>query len=201
MGTPSPADFVAPDFGRPLDVSAGIAQLPLGGSIRGMYLQSVVDLCAAAGRPLPPRPVYTALKDYPLVDHVRLVVEAARLAHPDVPVREGLRRIGRGTYDVMAATLIGRVVFGVLGKDIARVTRLVAKAYEISGRGMTASLVDAGEDWSHVRLEGHTCLVDSYHVGAFEGVLRARNVEGEVRVHELSPTTTDFFTVWKNAPA
>jgi len=200
MVTPFPAGFASPDFSRPLDVEAGVSQLPIGSSIKGMYLQSVVDLCVSTGRPLPPRPVYTAFKDYPLVDHIRLLVEAARLVHPDVPLREGLRRIGRSTYDVMAATLIGRVVFGVLGKDIARVTRLVAKAYEISGRGMTATLVDAGEDWSQVRLEGHTCLVDSYHVGAFEGVLRACDIEGEVRLHEVSPTTTDLFTVWKNAP-
>ncbi|HEY1100342.1 MAG TPA: DUF2378 family protein [Myxococcota bacterium] len=191
-----PAGFRRPDFARPLDVEATVAALPLGGAIKGMYLQAIADLCAKSGKTLS-QSSFTAFKDYPLALQTRLGVEAAQLMHPDVPVREGLRRIGRTTYGVLSSTLIGRVVFGVLGRDIAKVTPLAAKAYDVSGRGLDATVIEQGDGFSHIRLEGHACLIDSFHVGAFEGVLDFCGVDGEVFLHEVGPTTTDLFTIWQ----
>jgi uncharacterized protein (TIGR02265 family) len=57
-------------------------------------------------------------KEYPVDEHVRLLAAAADALYPGLPRRHVFVLLGRGAYVMMIETLIGRVIFGVLGRDI-----------------------------------------------------------------------------------
>lgn len=190
-----PPGFTIPDFNVPLDVDAVVAP---DGFSKGMFLQNVVEQCVAAGRPIPFGP-YVAFKDYPAAEHLRLLGTAARTLFPDVSAREGLRRLGQHSYDALSSTFIGKVVFGVLGNNVRAISKLASKGYEISARNiLNATVLDGGDDYSLIALEGHTPLVDSYHYGAFEGVLRFCEVQGSVYCKTINDHRVEMFTTWKN---
>jgi uncharacterized protein (TIGR02265 family) len=172
-GVALPPGFALPDHTSPLDVDELCERLPRTVMIRGMFLQGLVDMCAKRGKPLAGHSGYIAFKEYTVQTHVRLVADAAAALYPELPLRRAFAVLGREAYGVLVDSMIGRVVFGVLGRDIHRITRLVNKAYEVSGHGVTATLLDLGSHHSHVRIDGAVGLVDTYHLGAFEGVVDA----------------------------
>jgi len=196
MAPTVPPNFVLPDLESPIDVDALVTRMDAAGvRIRGMFMQGLVDECAKKRLPLGLGP-YILFKDYEVAEHLKLLSAAADALHPGVPRRRAFMLLGRSAYTTMTETMIGKVVFGVLGRDIRRVTRLVGKAYEIGGRGVTAKLIDMGDDWSHVRIEGAIGLVDNYHVGAFEGVLQTCGLTGTVHC-KLHDTGGELFTTWR----
>jgi uncharacterized protein (TIGR02265 family) len=196
MAPSVPAGFKKPDMDSPLDIDALAARMTTV-RIRGMFMQNLVEECTKRGKPLSMGP-YIAFKDYDVKEHLRLLRGAAEVLHPGVPLRRAFRSLGRSAYETMTQTMIGKVVFGVLGRDIVRVTKLVGKAYEIAGTGVSATLIEMGNDWSHVRIDGAIGLVDNYHVGAFEGVLSTCGQTGEVhcKVHDGGG---ELFTTWRRA--
>lgn len=187
--------FDVPDFHRPLDLDAELAAVSAASTTKGFMLDSIVsDL---RERKLAPADVgsFIGFKDYPTRDYMRLAVQAAGLMWPDLPLREGIRRVGQRAYPQMVSTLIGRVVFGVLGKEIGAITRMVHKAYAISGSHSRATLHGQTPTSSHIRLDD-VAFPDCLQVGAFEGVLVVCGLEGEVRVKRLGPAAVELSTQW-----
>ena len=153
-----------------MDLSAVVATCKPDSTSKGRFLQGILDEVKKAGAVVEGPSQYIAFKDdYPIAEHVTLIANAARAIYPALPLREGMRRLGWLSFATIRDSLIGRVVFGVLGTDIQAITKLVSKAYEISGKGGQAELIDLYPDASRIRLRGFV-LVDTYHVGAFEGV-------------------------------
>ena len=181
-------------------MAAEKAALAPGSAIKGMFAQGICGMLQERGLTPAVRASWIGFKEYPLGEYVDFLLDAGAKLHPDAPPREGLRRLGRTAYDSMASSLAGRVVFGVLGKDIVAITRIVSKAYELAGRGSRATLLAQSPRHSHVRLE-NVAFADCYQVGAFEGVLDACGQEGEVRVRQLDAATWELFTTWAPKPA
>jgi uncharacterized protein (TIGR02265 family) len=197
MAPPVPAGFVKPDLASPISLEALLREVSNNDvRVRGMFMQGVLELCAKQSKPITGFGPYIAFKDYEVKHHVELLAAAAKVLHPNEPLRSAFRMLGRTAYDTMVETMIGRVIFGVLGRDIVRVTKHVAKAYEIAGRGVTARLLELGPDYSRVAIDGAIGMVDNYHVGAFEGVCAACGQSGEVWA-KVNDNGGELFTVWR----
>jgi uncharacterized protein (TIGR02265 family) len=196
-GPQPPAGFALPDPARPLDVDEICATLPSDIVLRGMFLQGVVDMCAKRGQPLVGFGPYIAFKEYPVATHVRLLAAAGRALYPQDSARRAFQLLGRDAYSTLVDTMIGKVIFGVLGRDIVRITRLVGKAYEVAGRGVTATLLEMSDRHSHVAIDGAFALADNYHVGAFEGVVDVCRRTCTIWT-KPTPRGAELFTVWSD---
>lgn len=187
--------FVRPDLSRPIDLAAQKKLVQPGGTVKGMQLSAIVEECRRRGRPLESRR-YVAFRDYPGEELLELLVRAAERVYPDVPPREGLRRLGRVAYPTLRESLVGRVVFGAVGRDIHAVWRLVSKGYELSNNSGTATLLELTETEAVLRLEGMYSFVDAWHVGIVEGAVEIYGFVPEVLVHLTTPTSADFWVRW-----
>lgn len=190
-----PPGFGTPDTAQPFDIAAAMARVPPHATAKGLFLQPIVDACATNRTPISRGP-YIAFKDYPRTELMALLVDAGEQLYAEHPMRERFRLLGLGSYDRLEATLVGRVVFGVLGKDIRAIARRAPKAFEISGAGLTAEVLSTGDHHSHIALCGDVVLAAHYEFGAFQGVLRFCGVRGEVRLREVSTERVEFFTIW-----
>ena len=191
-----PDGFTAFSFTQDIDLDAVRRTISAGSVVKGMFLGSVVEAVTAAGKTLPRADRFLAFKDYPSETQLDLLVDAARALHPDVPLREGIRRIGAGAYPALVSSMIGKVIFGVLGTDITKITKLVHKAYEISGKPARATLIDLSANHSLVRLD-QTLLPDCYQVGIFEGVFRLCGKVGEVYGRALTDESWELYSRWR----
>jgi len=195
--TPPPG-FAVPDQTRPIDVDKLCAEMPADAFVRGMYMQGVLTLLERAGKKLDGHGPYIAFKEYHVINHVRLIADAAPALYPKEPLRRAMNLLGRDAYGTLVDSMIGRVIFGVLGRDIVRITKLVGKAYEVSGRGVTATLLEIGSNHSHVRIDGAYGLVDCYHLGAFEGLCDACGRSCVIYTKQTD-RGGELFTVWSDA--
>lgn len=184
------------DWRAPIDLDAGRAAIPPGALSKGFLLAGVVKGCERRGKKLDVGKSYIAFKDYPTTEYADVCERAARLLWPDESMREGLRRVGHMAYPDLADTLLGRVVFGVLGKDIKAITRIVDKAYSISGNRGRATVTSLGDTWSTIKLED-VVHVDALQVGAFEGALMACDLDGDVKIKRLGPGAAELHTSWR----
>lgn len=182
-------DFHPPRFSQPVDLDAHLRKLPAGATCRGLYfLTPLAQLQRVAPQHELLRPGqlggrrYVAFSTYPYADFLRLLVAVAPVIHPGLPPGEGLRRLGQGGYDALLSNHIGRVIFGVFGRDFERVVMAGPRGYDVSVNfGSLRSELVAPR---HVRYHftGRPIFLETYQVGIIEGGMRACKVAGEVRV-------------------
>src|SRR5262245_17235810 len=129
---PLPPGFVPADDHGPLDLDYRIAHVPAHAVVKGMFIRRLVDDAAKHGHTLAVKERLIAFKDYPVPVYLNALVEAARVLHPSEPPRRALRLLGHGVYPQLVDSMIGKVVFGVLGRDIHSILRVASKAYEIA---------------------------------------------------------------------
>jgi uncharacterized protein (TIGR02265 family) len=187
--------FVKPDLAAPIDVAAQKRLVQPGATVKGMQLAAIVAEAKRRGVTLEGRR-YVAFRDYPGEELLELLALAAARVWPDAPPREALRRIGRVAYPTLKASLVGRVVFGALGRDIEAVWRLVSKGYELSNNTGRATLLELTRSEAFVRLEGMYSWVDAWHVGILEGAVEIYGLDPQVLVDVKSPTSADFWVRW-----
>ena len=87
----------------------------------------------------------TKAAELSLTEHLEALVKTAELLHPDADLREGLRRVGQTAYPTFVQTMLGRVLFGVLGSDAllpAALEGLFAKVLQPFERRLTGQGVD-----------------------------------------------------------
>jgi uncharacterized protein (TIGR02265 family) len=187
--------FVTPDTTGPLDVAAALERCPPEATTRGMFLADIVEALQKKGLPVPAT-TYHAFGTYPQRDFITVAAAAAKALYPELGEREGLRRLGRLAYPIFADTMIGKVMFGVLGNDVGAVMRVSPGAYEAVLSHGRAELMDSGPRHARVRLSNVATFLDSYQVGVFEGTLLACKVPGTVKVRLESPVTGEFLVEW-----
>ncbi len=174
------AKFAPPDWLAPLDVDDHLAAIPPAATVKGMFFSGAVDVVrrqtgkdAGKGR-------YIPFKDYPLIEHARTLVDCAQAAFPTLPVRQGLRRLGNEAYSIFVASLAGKAIFGIAGRNWEAALALVSRAYAITGPVGRAEVAEIQPMRVVIALRGIWNFADSYHVGVFEAAMQQFGKKGEV---------------------
>jgi uncharacterized protein (TIGR02265 family) len=189
-------DFSPPDFTEPLDLAERLTQVPRGHSIKGMFLQSLVDQAKAAAGRTPGRGRYLPFKDYTFTEWMELMVECAACAHPRVTAREGMRRLGQKAYPTFTESTLGKVVMSVAGIDLVSAFRLTPRIYGMSGKSGTVEITNLAEGRAVVHLRGMWDFPTAWHVGVFEGGIRAFGKTPLVKVRSFSKCDADIEARW-----
>jgi uncharacterized protein (TIGR02265 family) len=186
-----------PPWAAPLDPETTIAAIPPGASMKGMFLAAMVARAAEAGVALPSaRARYTPFHWYPLAEHCTLLVEAARGIWPQEPLRQGLRRLGRGAAPALMSSTLGRVMVGV-AEGPAGVVNEMAKAFSLVAQPGSIELTQSGPTHAIVELRDIHFFADSHHVGVYEGALRfAQAREPSVTMRWLGPANLALCCRW-----
>lgn len=188
--------YLSPAELGPIDVASRIDAAPADATVRGMFLEELVEGAHAAGATDFRRRAYTSFGRYPMREYMQLIVEASTAASPSAPLREAMRALGRRTYPRFAATMIGSAIFSIAGRDFEKVAGLAGRAYGVS--------VSPGEVKATTLKPGHTRVQlrqiwpfpDAFQIGVWEGALMACHTEGEIRVKVLSESDVDFDIRW-----
>lgn len=197
------APFVRPDFLSDIDLPPLLAAVPSDATCKGMFLADIVEAVRKRtnGREhelltLVGREKYLAFGDYPLREHVLLTAHAAKLLYPHVPSREGARRIGQAVFPAFSESMIGRVIFGVVGKDLDRIFEVAPRAYQrtLSHGRILASFVGP-RHWRY-RFEGYYSHLDTFQVGVIEGPILAAGKTPHVRTRIDSPFLGELDIHW-----
>lgn len=189
-------DFVIPDPNAPLDLAERLASLPAQATVKGMFFQTMSGQAFAASGQLPGRDRYVAYKDYPLREWIELLLKAARLTFPRVPVREGLRRLGQESYPTFARSTVGRVLMAAAGNNLGAALRLAPRAFSLTTNTTQCEVVAMADTRAVLRVTRAWDFIEALHVGVFEGTMRSFQRTGLVRVRILSLSSADFEITW-----
>lgn len=187
--------FRDPPWNSPLDAQREIDSIPVNAQIRGMFIVPVVQEARRAGATLGTRDRYVSFQYYPLREHAQLLVEAATAVYPQLPLREGLRRLGRGAPRAFLASTLGRVVLQS-AEGVLEVVNALAKGYELSLNPGRASVEQPCPNVVDVTLEQVHFFIDSHHVGAFEGALKYAGQRARIRLQRISASHAVLRIEW-----
>ena len=191
--------FYEPVWDAPLDVEAEVRALAAGATIKGLFIQPMVEEAARRHATLRgARERYLPFVDYPLVEHLRVMVEAAHAFSPSLTTRRGLRRLGRAAPLAVANTVVGKVLWSAV-TDVASGLELAARIYAITAPSSRVVVLENKPGHARVRLEGTHCFLDSNHVGTWEGVMHACHVKGTVGVRIEPRGAAEFALAWRDA--
>ena len=197
--------YVVPSWEEPLDPDAYLKAMPPGALIKGLFTGAVlaeakrrgVILHGAAEKYLP-------FLDYSLVEHNKIIVEAAHAFWPDAPLRLGLRRIGRAAVQSLLVTTFGKAVLGGLTQPdtVGRALFALSRSYAttLSKPTPVAEVVETGETSAILRLRDAWVFQDCQQVGIIEGLCRACGTRGDIRVAMDGPANAEFMCTWEVAP-
>ncbi|HEY4222518.1 MAG TPA: hypothetical protein VGO62_14280 [Myxococcota bacterium] len=90
-------EFLPIDFSAPLDVEEVIARVPVDVRLSAVFAKKIIEYCRRVGRPVPVERFFHE-DTVSMPEMLRFLALAARVLHPEAPLREGLRRIGRLSY-------------------------------------------------------------------------------------------------------
>ena len=188
------SDFRAVDFAAPMDVEARIAETPATATTKGMFFEPL----ARSGRQwaIPCEARYVPFRDYPLRDHMRLIVAYGRKRFPDLPAREAMRRVGWEAFPALMSSVAGRVLYTFAGRDVRAALRLAPDAYKHSIK--PGSVISRLNTPSQVVLEYRDVwnLAECYQVGVVEGGCRAFGAEARILVRVHSSANIDMLIRW-----
>jgi uncharacterized protein (TIGR02265 family) len=195
MGEPAsklPEDFHEPDALAPLDVEARVRRCQSTDAVKGMFFSAIADEARKRAGKTVGREHYVAFRGYPLREWIEFLPAAARAAHPQLPAREGMRRFGQGAFDVFTSSLAGRVLFSIAGRNIMMAVPLTARAFDVIGSHGSVHVLVNEPGRAVFALRGMWDYIDAWHVGIYEGALRAFGVRGEVRVRNYEHENGDI---------
>ncbi len=182
-------DSLGPPLGHAVDVERYLKACPLDEKTQGTFLQYIRDEVVQRVGSAPaklfdglPRERWLPFLKYPLRELMHLVVNAARILYPKLPLAEGLRRVGWFAYPSFAATMAGRVVLFAFGETLDDVVRSVPKVYRICVPEAQVTLTSQTERHFEAEFRGVHCFVDTYHRGVIEGAIWCHGFQPSVAV-------------------
>jgi uncharacterized protein (TIGR02265 family) len=188
--------FVEPPWTAPLDAEAEIRALPQVAQVRGLMIAPMLANVKKRGTtPTVERERYLSFNLYPLREHVRLLVDSCKVLFPELPLRQGLRKLGRGASDAFGASTVGKVTIGV-AEGAHDIVAAFAKGYELNLQPGRACVVESGPRRVVVSLDDVHYFLDSHHVGAFEGALKRAGVRGRVLIARRGRAAADLLLEW-----
>jgi uncharacterized protein (TIGR02265 family) len=198
---PIPAEFAPPPQDAAIDLAATLRAVPDTATIAGMFPDALAQAARRAGTKLPSaRDRFVAFNFYPLREHVQLLGEASERLFVGVPLRRSLRKLGRRTPEILHSTVLGRVTLGA-AEGVHAAIAAMANTYAINLRPSHAEVIETGPHHAVVRLRSIHFMLDSLHVGVFEGTMRFAGARGEVRICAYGPSEADLLCKWEDEPA
>lgn len=202
--------FAAPRIDRSIDIDEILARLPKHVATKGMTIKAALDrlqarpdlaewtderVLAAAGvagqRP-------GLLQDIPWSTYLRVTVFVARLLYGPERVPEGLREVGRGMYAAFGETLVGRMLFGTLGRNFGRVLLMGPNAWRVCDNfGEVRAEQQAGQHVQYHFLDYPVEIVETTFLGAIEGACEWFDVESELLIASESNRHTVVDIAWR----
>ena len=167
--------------------------MPATAQVRGLLIAPMVEDAKKRG-PLP-RDRYVPFNLYPLREHARLLVDSCHALFPALPLREALRKLGRGAQGAFVASTLGKVTLGA-AEGVHDVVAAFAKGYELNLQPGRARVVESGARYLVVSLDDVHYFIDSHHIGAFEGALGRAGVRGRVRIAPRGRVAADLLLDW-----
>jgi len=198
--------YLAPSWNAPFDAEAYLQAVPPAARIKGYFAATVA--AAAKQRKVVlahAHEKYLPFLDYSLVEHDRLLLEAAKAFWPDLTVRQGLRKIGRAAVLSLLETTFGKTLLAGLTQPdtVARALAALGRAYPTTLSKPTPSVevIETGERSAIFKVRDTWNFLDSQQVGIIEGLCRACGVRAEVRVAMDGFANGDFACAWEIGPA
>jgi uncharacterized protein (TIGR02265 family) len=182
-------EFRPPRFDAPVDLDAHLALLSPDAACKGLFfndpiqrlrkLNAAVDPFALAGIP---QRRFLPFLNYPYKDFLRLLVASARALYPDMPIGEGLRRLGRAGYVALLESQVGKVLFGVFGRNFEYVVQYGGKGYGVSLNFGKCEVESVAPCHARYHFSGIPGFIETYQVGVIEGGMEVCGVRGDVTV-------------------
>jgi uncharacterized protein (TIGR02265 family) len=188
--------FVEPPWTAPLDAETEIRALPQAAQVRGLLIAPMLANAKKRGATAKgSRERYLSFNLYPLREHARLLVETCQATFPELSLRQGLRKLGRGASDAFGASTLGKVTLGA-AQGVHDIVTAFAKGYELNLQPGRACVVESGPRRLIVSLDDVHYFLDSHHVGAFEGVLKRAGIRGRVSIAPRGRAAADLLLEW-----
>ena len=167
----------------------------------GLFILPMVAAARSRGIVLPSaRDRYLTFNDYPLVEHGRVMVEAAQAFFPDISSPPGLRKLGRAAVRAFSQTTIGKAMWASVD-SVDSALDAAAKMYAIAvpslphDRGSRAGAGPRGRPpGGRVRTVSSTRITS----GTLEGVMHARGIDVEIAVRIESRFVAEYRLTWNN---
>jgi uncharacterized protein (TIGR02265 family) len=185
-----------------LDLDAIIASLPTDASIKGMFALSTLERAKDRKRAQEESGLgamrIQPFSDVPYGPYLRLVFAIAEQLHPRLPRAEGLRLFHHSYYETLSKSMVGRVMFGVLGKETNRVLGMGPRGYEVSVR--FARVISESQGSGHIRYNFENypaAIIEACDAGVMEGALAfCGETQGVVRVRIDGPLSGALDARW-----
>jgi uncharacterized protein (TIGR02265 family) len=188
--------FVEPPWAAPLDAAGVLARIPRGATIAGMFFLALVEGAERRKVELSfPRDRYLPFGFYPISEFAPLLVTAAERFYPELPLRQGLRRIGKSGPVAFLSSTLGKVTLGA-SEGVQAMVAAIAKTYAINVKPSRCDITEANERSMIVSMDGVPYFLDSHHVGVFEGTLHYAGVEGTVLIRSRGDFAADLKLCW-----
>jgi len=189
--------YAPPDWAAPINFDEEIAAIPAHATVRGMFLQFLVESLGARAAEQLQVPRYIAFKSYPMRDYVSLLARGSRIVFPGVAPAEAVRRLGRVVYPNYARTMTGTAVFAVAGRDFRRIVELCPRAYQIGMTPGDVKVRSISDGHAFVELREIWNLPEFHQVGVWEGAMEVCGVTGTIATHRLRHGAVDFDVRWR----
>lgn len=191
--------YADPDLSAPLDLAAHLSRAPRDGTVKGMFFRKILEETkAVVGRPLRAGN-YFPFGDYPLADWLTLLHESAGYAYPKLPVRAGLRHLGRSMYPTLADSMIGRVVLSVAAGSVMRALPVYPRMWSLISNHASAEVDELTSGRVVIRLRNTWDFLDSFELGALAGGMGFFGIDAHVKVALLGPCDADYEVTWTPA--
>lgn len=190
--------YIEPDWSRPLDVERTLAKVPDSAQVKGIFLDGVEKIVARDVEDGVKRLYqglvrdrYVAFKSYSRAEVMRVEVRSAELLFPELPLRDALRKAAQKVYPFFLESMVGRVLFGVLGNDVDTVIRLGPKGYRMVTNFGAVQAHHLGERHWRYHFQDYYSWLDCGDVGIVEGIILHYGFTPKVRVGRVGQ-----FDVW-----
>ncbi len=121
----------------------------------------------------------------------------AKLLRGPEAIGEGLREIGRSVFPRLAQTLIGRMLFGALGRNVNRVLMVAPAGWKICENFGDVRAVQLGPQHIRYTYTDHPIeLIETIYVGSIEGAAPRFDVEIELGIALDGPRRTLLDIRW-----
>jgi uncharacterized protein (TIGR02265 family) len=193
----------APRFEAPVDLEAHVALVKPGATLRGFFVTDAITRARAAeprvnlhaiAKVAPRR--YLPFLSYDYREYLRLLHAAAGVISPSIPRGEALRRLAWSTYDTFIGTPVGKIIFDMMGRDVAGVLSQASRGYSVSVNFGEVTSQTMGTRYVLVRYRNMPSFLETTQVGVIEGAVKHCGAEPDVQIELMDLANADLHVRW-----